>query len=71
MTPTPTDTPTPTPTPTPTATANYYLEMLTPAGEGARVDRTLRLDEFTIILLLFAVLVSIWLMYLYRLRQQS
>lgn len=63
-----TDTPTPTPTatPTPAPTPNYYVELTTPYGQGARIVREVTVSEFTIILLLLALLISIWVMYLSR-----
>lgn len=65
-----TETPTPTITPTPTATAtptpNYYVEMLTPAGEPARMVREVRPGEQMTNTLLFALLVSIWLQYIVK-----
>lgn len=63
-TPTPTETATPTATPTPSPTPNLYIAMTTPAGEGAYALREVRVTEIVIILLLVALLVSIWGMYL-------
>lgn len=60
---TPTPTATPTETPTPTPTLNYYVELETPGGEAARVSREINVADLTMILLLLAILVSVWLMY--------
>lgn len=60
----PTATLTLTPTVTPTATPNYYVEMTTPGGEPARLVREITIGDYWIILLLFAVLVSMWSMWL-------
>lgn len=58
-TPEPTLTPTATFTPTP----NYYLEMLTPGGEAARIERTVTAGDWMIVVLLTLILASIWAKY--------
>lgn len=60
MTPTPTFTPTPTVTPTPSATPEYYVLMWTPAGEGARIVLEMNMGDYWIILLLTAIVLSLW-----------
>jgi hypothetical protein len=66
LTPTPTYTPTDTPTPTPTftPTPNFYVEMVTAEGNPARLVREASVADMAIILLLVALLVSIWVMYI-------
>lgn len=61
----PSSTPTPTVAATcpPTATPGYYLEMETPGGAPARVERTVTIGGFVQILLIAAILFSIWLMF--------
>lgn len=61
---TPTATVTPTPTFTPVPTLNYYVEMVTPDGEPARLAREISMGEYLTILLLLAILVSMWSMFL-------
>lgn len=63
---------TPTPTATPTATPNYYVEVtVEPSGAPARVGREMSVADYWIILLLFAILFSMWLMYVaYRLKER-
>lgn len=64
-TPTPTPTITLTPSETPTATPNVYVEMtVEPSGEYARVGREMSIADYWIILLLVAILVSLWSMYM-------
>jgi len=63
-----TETPEPTitltPSPTPTATPNYYVEVTAePSGVPARIGREMSIGDYWIILLLFAILLSMWLMY--------
>lgn len=67
-TPTETSTPTATYTPsaTPTATPNYYIEVTTPAGEPARIARQVSVADTVMLVLLFGILISLWLMYLVR-----
>jgi hypothetical protein len=69
MTPTLTATPTPTITLTPTATytptPQFFIEVTTPAGEAARIERAATGGDIVIILLLFALLASLWAMYLF------
>ncbi len=64
FTPTPTETPTLTPTATATATPQYFVEVTTEAGEPARIMREVYPADLLIIVLLFAILVSMWLMYI-------
>ena len=64
ITDTPTPTATPTETPTATPTPNFYIEVTTPAGEPARIERAVSGGDLVIIVLLFALLISIWGMYL-------
>jgi len=65
ITPTPTTTATaPTVTPTATPTPNYYVELVTPGGEPARLVRETRPAQLMTNILLFALLVSSWLMYI-------
>lgn len=66
-TPTPTWTPTLTltPTNTPTPTPNIYFEMTAePSGLPARVAREMSPSDYTQILLLFAILVSLWIFFI-------
>lgn len=64
-TPTPTETPTLTPTPTETftPTPDYFIEMVTPAGEPARISREISIADYWIIMLLIAILISMWIMH--------
>lgn len=69
MEPTETPTPPPTETLTPTATytptPNYYWEgTAEPSGVPVRVVREISASDYTIALLLFAILVSLWVMWL-------
>lgn len=66
---TPTTTPTPTVTPTETATAtptpNLYIEStMEVSGEYARIAREMSMGDYWQIMLMTALLVSIWLMYI-------
>lgn len=63
-TPTPTETLTPTPTYTPTLA--YYTETALSDGQGARFDRTVTAGDFTIVLLLAAILFTLWGTLLYQ-----
>jgi hypothetical protein len=65
-TPTPTETPTitPTATETPTPTLEIYIEVTTEAGLGARIAREVSVGDIWISVLLFAIFVSLWVMYL-------
>jgi hypothetical protein len=68
-TPTPTFTPEPTltltPSATPTATPNFYIEMtMEVEGDYARVSRDVSIADYWIILLLIAILLSMWVMYI-------
>lgn len=67
-TPTPTETLTPSATPTatstPTPTPDYYIEVTTRAGNDARIVRETSVADQWVILLLLAILVSMWLMYI-------
>jgi hypothetical protein len=68
-TPTPTETLEPTltltPTNTPTPTPNFYWEMTAePSGLPARVAREMSPADYTQILLLVAILVSLWIFYI-------
>lgn len=68
-TPTPTATLEPTltltPTNTPTPTPNFYVEMTAePSGLPARVGREMSIADYSVILLLVAILVSLWAMYI-------
>jgi hypothetical protein len=60
ITETPTPTETLTPTPTATATPNFYIEVVTPAGEAARIERTITAGDWVIIVLLTLILASHW-----------
>lgn len=60
----PTSTATPIPTPTPTATPDFYILVQTPAGADARISREASVVDLWVLLLLFAILVSMWLMYI-------
>lgn len=65
-----TETPTPTltltPTPTYTPTLELYMETVLSEGQGARFERTVSAGEFSISLLLFVLVVSIWGMWLFN-----
>jgi hypothetical protein len=65
-----TDTPEPTatftPSPTPEPTPNYYVELTTPAGEPARIARELSVADYVIVLILLAILVSMWAQFILR-----
>jgi len=68
-TPTPTTTPTPDPTETATATFtatnDYYIEStLEVSGESARVAREMSMGDYWVIMVLTAILASMWLMYI-------
>jgi len=66
-TPTPTLTPTITPTPTltPTPTPQYFYEATTEADSlPVRFERTVTMGDYAVILLLVAVLLSMWVMFL-------
>jgi hypothetical protein len=67
MTDTPVPTETPTPTPTYTPTPNFFIEMVTPGGEAARLERTVTVADYAVILLLLAILISLWSMYVMNL----
>lgn len=60
---TPTPTLTPEPTPTPTATLNFYVEMETPGGEAARLERTITAGDSAVVVMLALILASLWAMY--------
>lgn len=51
------------PSPEPTPTLNYYVELVTPAGEPARIERSISAGDLAIIFLLAVLLVSVWGMY--------
>lgn len=68
-----TETPTPTPTPTETATAtatftptnDYYIEATVEVtGQHARIAREMSIGDYWIIMILLAILISMWLMYI-------
>jgi len=63
-TPLPSSTPTITPTPTPTPTPDYWVELITPGGEPARLVRETRPAQLMTNYLLFGLLISLWLMYI-------
>lgn len=63
-TPTPTETLTPTPTYTPTLV--YYTETALSEGNGARFAREVTAGDFTIVILLAAILFTLWGMMLYQ-----
>ena len=42
----------------------YYVEMTTPDGSAARFDREMSVADYWIILLLIAILISIWVQYI-------
>jgi hypothetical protein len=65
-TPIPSLTPTPSETPTPTATLAYYAETTLSEGQGARFERTVTAGDFTIVVLLAALLFTLWGMMLYQ-----
>ncbi|MCK6581291.1 MAG: hypothetical protein L6Q98_24640 [Anaerolineae bacterium] len=68
---TPTPTATFTPSSTPTATPDFYTVSPLEDGSGAALSHTVSLGEYAAILLLLALLVSIWMMYLeMRLRRK-
>lgn len=67
-TPTPTATLEPTITPTPTETAtptpDYWVEMTAePSGAPARIGREATIVDYSVLLVLVAILVSMWAMY--------
>jgi hypothetical protein len=64
LTPTPSETPTPTATLTPTLA--YYAETTLSEGQGARFERTVTAGDFTIVVLLAALLFTLWGMMLYQ-----
>lgn len=63
-----TETPTPTvtftPTPTLTPTPDFYVTLTTPDGNPARIAREMSVADMWLILLLTAILLSMWLMWL-------
>lgn len=61
---TPSETPTPTPTFTPTL--EMFIEVELSDGQGARIERTVSAGEYTISVLLFVLIVSIWGMWLFN-----
>lgn len=77
-----TDTPSPSPSPTftltltpsatPTATPDYYLVMTTPEGAPARIAREGTIFDVVIVLMLFAIFLSMWAMWFnLRMRERS
>lgn len=55
---------TPTPTETFTPTPNVWVEMTAePSGLSARIGREATIVDYSILLVLIAILVSIWAMY--------
>lgn len=66
FTPTATNTPTETPTPTATYTPTfvYWVELTTPAGDPARLVREVSTGDYLVILLLFAILLSLWVFWI-------
>jgi hypothetical protein len=62
-TPTATPTETPTPTATFTPTPDYYIELVTPGGEPARVSREMSIADYWIVMLLIAILISMWVIH--------
>ena len=66
---TPTPTPTDTPTITPTATATYtptpniYIEVTMEAGYPARIAREATAGDLMMSSLLFAIFISLWVMF--------
>lgn len=60
----PSETPTPTPTLTPTLV--FYTESVFSEGQGARFERTVTAGDFTISILLVAILFTLWGNILYR-----
>jgi len=63
-TPTPTPTETLTPSPTFTPTLDFFIEVELSDGQGARIERTVTAGDYTIVILLFVLLVSVWGMWL-------
>lgn len=67
-TPTPTPTETPTPTATFTPTPSFYIEVTLEPGIHARIARETSVADYGVILVLVAILISMWVMFLaYRL----
>jgi hypothetical protein len=71
-----TDTPAPTETPTPTETApptvSYWIEVLTPEGEPARIGREGTIFDVAVVVLLVLLLLSVWGMWItMRLRERG
>jgi hypothetical protein len=64
LTPTPSETPTPTATFTPTLV--YVVETTFSEGQGARFERVVTAGDFTIVILLAALLFTLWGMMLYQ-----
>lgn len=58
LTPTPSETPTPTATYTPTLA--FYAETVLSEGQGARFERTVTTGDYTIVILLAAILFTMW-----------
>ena len=58
LTPVPSETPTPTPTFTPTL--EFYSETAFSDGNGARFERTVTAGDFTVVVLLAAILFTMW-----------
>jgi hypothetical protein len=67
-----TDTPSPTETPTPTATTSYWVEVLTPEGNAARIGREGTIFDVAVVVLLVLLLLSVWGMWItMRLRERG
>ena len=61
---TPEVTPEITPEVTAVPTADLYIEMITPAGHEARIERTISAGEGSIVVMLALLLASLWAMWL-------
>jgi hypothetical protein len=65
-----TETPTPTltltPTPTYTPTLIYSTETAFDGGHGARFERTVTAGDYSVTVLLFLILISIWGMWFFN-----
>jgi len=63
---TPTPSVTPTPSETPTPTLEFYSEMVLSEGSGARFERTVTAGDYTVVVLLAAILFTMWGYILYQ-----
>ncbi len=53
-----------TPEATLAATPDFYIELVTPSGEPARIERLMTAGDLAIVFLLIVLLVSVWGFYL-------